>query len=225
MRQDPQRLARQIGYAFTDAGLLDDALTHRSAQARHNERLEFLGDAVLGFLVAETLWRRFPDATEGELSRLRARLVNRDALAGIARDLELGQYLRLGAGELRSGGHARDSILADALEALFAAVYLDGGLEAVRALLGRLIDERVAALSPAGQQKDAKTRLQEYLQARRLALPVYSVLETRGEDHAQVFTVRCDAHAVGRAATADGATRRRAEQLAAQRLLEELEND
>jgi ribonuclease-3 len=225
VRQDPQRLARQLGHVFADAGLLDDALTHRSAQSRHNERLEFLGDAILGFLVAEALWRRFPDATEGELSRLRARLVNRDALADLARALDLGSYLRLGAGELRSGGHARDSILADALEALFAAVYLDGGLEAARALLDRLAGERLAGLCPASQHKDAKTRLQEYLQARRLALPTYRVVETRGEDHAQTFVVCCDAQAVGRSTTAEGATRRRAEQLAAERLLEVLEND
>jgi ribonuclease-3 len=224
LRQDPQRLARQIGHTFADRGLLDDALTHRSAQARHNERLEFLGDAVLGFLVAETLWRRFPDATEGELSRLRARLVNRDSLAEVARALDLGQYLRLGAGELRSGGHARDSILADALEALVAAVYLDGGLGAARAMLDRLIGERVAALSPGSQHKDAKTRLQEYLQARHLALPTYQVVETRGEDHAQVFVVCCDAGAIGRSTTAEGASRRRAEQLAAARLLEDLES-
>jgi ribonuclease-3 len=225
VRQDPQRLARQLGHVFADAGLLDDALTHRSAQSRHNERLEFLGDAILGFLVAEALWRRFPDATEGELSRLRARLVNRDALAELARAFDLGSYLRLGAGELRSGGHARDSILADALEALFAAVYLDGGLEAARALLDRLAGERLAGLCPASQHKDAKTRLQEYLQARRLALPTYRVVETRGEDHAQTFVVCCDAQAVGRSTTAEGATRRRAEQLAAERLLEVLEND
>jgi ribonuclease-3 len=225
VRQDPQRLARQLGHVFADAGLLDDALTHRSAQSRHNERLEFLGDAILGFLVAEALWRRFPDATEGELSRLRARLVNRDALADLARALDLGSYLRLGAGELRSGGHARESILADALEALFAAVYLDGGLEAARALLDRLAGERLAGLCPASQHKDAKTRLQEYLQARRLALPTYRVVETRGEDHAQTFVVCCDAQAVGRSTTAEGATRRRAEQLAAERLLEVLEND
>jgi ribonuclease-3 len=225
VRQDPQRLARQLGHVFARPGLLDDALTHRSAQARHNERLEFLGDAILGFLVAEALWRRFPDANEGELSRLRARLVNRDALAELARTLDLGSYLRLGAGELRSGGHARDSILADALEALFAAVYLDGGLEAASALLDRLAGERLAALSPASQHKDAKTRLQEYLQARRLALPIYRVVEARGEDHAQTFVVSCDAQAVGRSATAEGATRRRAEQLAAERLLEALESD
>ena len=225
MRQDPQRLSRQLGHAFADPQLLDDALTHRSAQARHNERLEFLGDAVLGFLVAEALWRRFPHATEGELSRLRARLVNRESLAGVAQALDLGQYLRLGAGELRSGGHARESILADAVEAVLAALYLDGGLEVARGVVDQLLGKRIAALSPADQGKDAKTRLQEWLQARRLALPVYEVLETSGEDHAQTFVVRCAVEALGRSSTAAGPNRRKAEQLAAERLLETLDHD
>ena len=225
MRQDPQRLSRQLGHAFADPQLLDDALTHRSAQARHNERLEFLGDAVLGFLVAEALWRRFPQATEGELSRLRARLVNRESLAGVAQALDLGQYLRLGAGELRSGGHARESILADAVEAVLAALYLDGGLEVARGVVDQLLGKRIAALSPADQGKDAKTRLQEWLQARRLALPVYEVLETSGEDHAQTFVVRCAVEALGRSSTAAGPNRRKAEQLAAERLLETLDHD
>jgi ribonuclease-3 len=225
VRQDPQRLSRQLGHAFADPELLDDALTHRSAQARHNERLEFLGDAVLGLLVAEALWRRFPHATEGELSRLRARLVNRDALARVAQELELGQYLRLGAGELRSGGHARESILADAVEAVLAALYLDGGLEVARGVVERLLGERLAALSPADQGKDAKTRLQEWLQARRLALPTYEVVETSGEDHAQTFVVSCAVEALGRSTSAAGASRRKAEQLAAARLLETLDHD
>jgi ribonuclease-3 len=225
VRQDPQRLSRQLGHAFADPELLDDALTHRSAQARHNERLEFLGDAVLGLLVAEALWRRFPRATEGELSRLRARLVNRDALARVAQELELGQYLRLGAGELRSGGHARESILADAVEAVLAALYLDGGLDVARAVVERLLGERLAALSPADQGKDAKTRLQEWLQARRLALPTYEVVDTSGEDHAQTFVVRCAVEALGRSTSAAGASRRKAEQLAAARLLETLDHD
>jgi ribonuclease-3 len=225
VRQDPQRLSRQLGHAFADPQLLDDALTHRSAQARHNERLEFLGDAVLGFLVAEALWRRFPQATEGELSRLRARLVNRESLAGVAQALDLGQYLRLGAGELRSGGHARESILADAVEAVLAALYLDGGLEVARGVVDQLLGKRIAALSPADQGKDPKTRLQEWLQARRLALPVYEVLETSGEDHAQTFVVRCAVEALGRSSTAAGPNRRKAEQLAAERLLETLDHD
>jgi ribonuclease-3 len=225
VRQDPQRLSRQLGHAFADPELLDDALTHRSAQARHNERLEFLGDAVLGFVVAEALWRRFPQATEGELSRLRAQLVNRETLARVAQELELGQYMRLGAGELRSGGHARESILADAVEAVLAALYLDGGLDVVRTVVDRVLGPRLAALSPETQRKDAKTRLQEWLQARRLALPAYEVVDTSGEDHAQTFVVRCTVDALGRAATAAGSSRRKAEQLAAERLLETLEHD
>jgi ribonuclease-3 len=225
VRQDPQRLSRQLGYAFADPQLLDDALTHRSAQARHNERLEFLGDAVLGFMVAEALWQRFPKATEGELSRLRAQLVNRETLARVAQELELGQYLRLGAGELRSGGHARESILADAVEAVLAALYLDGGLEVTRGVVDRLLGPRLAALSPETQRKDAKTRLQEWLQARRLALPTYEVVDASGEDHAQTFVVCCAVESLGRSTTAAGPTRRKAEQLAAERLLETLDHD
>lgn len=225
MRQDPQRLSRQLGHDFADPRLLDDALTHRSAQARHNERLEFLGDAVLGLVVAEALWRRFPQATEGELSRLRAQLVNRETLARVAQELGIGQYLRLGAGELRSGGHARESILADAVEAILAALYLDGGLEVTRAVVERLLGARIVVLSPETQRKDAKTRLQEWLQARHLALPAYEVLDTTGEDHAQTFVVRCVVDALGTTATAAGPNRRKAEQLAAERLLETLDHD
>ncbi len=225
MRQDPQRLMRRLGHAFADPQLLDDALTHRSAQSRHNERLEFLGDAVLGFLVAEALWQRFPEATEGELTRLRAQLVNRESLARVAQALELGQYLRLGEGELRSGGHARESILADAVEAVLAALYLDGGLELTRRVVGELLGARLATLSPATQAKDAKTRLQEYLQARRLPLPGYEVIEATGKDHAQTFVVRCLVEALDRSATAAGPSRRKAEQLAAERLLEALDHD
>jgi len=222
VRQDPQRLMRRLGHAFADPQLLEDALTHRSAQSRHNERLEFLGDAVLGFLVAEALCRLFPEANEGELTRQRAQLVNREPLAGVAQALELGQYLRLGAGELRSGGHARESILADAVEAVLAALYLDGGLELTRRVVEQLLGERLAALSPSTQPKDAKTRLQEYLQARRLALPSYEVVETTGRDHAQTFVVRCAVADLGLATTAVGSSRRKAEQLAAERLLVEI---
>ncbi len=216
---------RRLGHAFADPQLLDDALTHRSAQSRHNERLEFLGDAVLGFLIAEALWRRYPDATEGELTRLRAQLVNRESLARVAQTLELGQYLRLGAGELRTGGHARESILADAVEAVLAALYLDGGLELTRRVVGELLGERLTALSPATQRKDAKTRLQEYLQARHLALPSYEVIDATGKDHAQTFVVRCFVEALDLSTTAAGPSRRKAEQLAAERLLETLEHD
>jgi ribonuclease-3 len=225
LRADVDRLARQLGYAFRDADLLEAALTHRSAQSRHNERLEFLGDAVLGLVSAEALWQRFPDATEGQLTRLRAQLVKRETLAAVARDLALGQYLRLGPGELRSGGHARDSILADALEAVIGAVYLDGGLEAARGAIGVLLGDRLEAMTPESQPKDAKTRLQEHLQARRLALPAYAVLETRGEDHAQTFTVGCEVAALGLSVTAEGPSRRRAEQAAAEAMLRTMGED
>jgi ribonuclease-3 len=222
LRGDVERLARRVGHAFARADLLEAALTHRSAQSQHNERLEFLGDAVLGLVSAEALWRRFPQATEGQLTRLRAQLVKRETLAAVARELDLGSYLRLGPGELRSGGHARDSILADALEAVLGAVYLDGGLEAARAVMLQLLGERLAAMTSESQPKDAKTRLQELLQARRLALPAYAVLETRGDDHAQTFMVRCEVGALGLSVTAEGPSRRRAEQAAAAAMLQEM---
>jgi len=222
LRADGERLARRLGHAFGDPELLEAALTHRSAQSRHNERLEFLGDAVLGLVSAEVLWQRFPDATEGQLTRLRAQLVKRETLAAVARDLELGQYLRLGPGELRSGGHARDSILADALEAVIGAIYLDGGLDAARAVILGVLRDRLEAMTPESQPKDSKTRLQEYLQARRLALPAYTVLETRGEDHAQTFTVCCEVAALGLSVTAEGPSRRRAEQSAAEAMLQRM---
>jgi ribonuclease-3 len=219
LRGDVERLARRLGHGFGDAALLEAALTHRSAQSQHNERLEFLGDAVLGLVAADALWQRFPEATEGQLTRLRAQLVKRETLATLARGLDLGQCLRLGPGELRSGGHARDSILADALEAVLGAVYLDGGLEAARSVILRLLADRLAVMTPESQPKDAKTRLQEQLQARHLALPAYAVVETRGEDHAQTFTVRCEVASLELSATADGPSRRRAEQAAAEAIL------
>ena len=161
------QLYRELGYQFSEESLLKQALTHRSAANLNNERLEFLGDAILGFIVADELYRTFPDANEGQLSRLRARLVKKETLAAIARKLDLGNYLNLGAGELRTGGHARDSILADSLEALFAAVYLDSGYQSARDIVLNLYQKRIEELSPEAQGKDPKTRLQEYLQARK----------------------------------------------------------
>jgi len=217
-------LERALGYRFSDTGLLEQALTHRSAGGRHNERLEYLGDAALGFIVAEALFSAVPEADEGDLSRLRAALVNRPALAEMARGLGIPDQVRLGSGELKSGGFRRESILADALEAVLGAVYLDGGFGAVRDTVLRLYGPRLepGALPSAEDLKDPKTRLQEILQAGGRSLPAYSVDAIEGEAHRQRFTVSCrvegeDAPAVGR-----GRSRRAAEQAAASDMLERL---
>jgi ribonuclease-3 len=217
-------LAERLGYSCRDAGLMEAALTHRSAAGAHNERLEFLGDAVLNCLVAELLYRLYPNADEGELSRQRASLVSGDTLAETAVTIGLGEELRLGPGELRSGGFRRRSILADALEALIGAVYLDGGLEAAREVVGRLLTERVAQLADVADLKDPKTRLQEYLQARGLPLPSYSVEQVRGDAHLQTFDVRCDVAALGLSARGSGLSRRRAEQQAAEEILRQIDS-
>jgi ribonuclease-3 len=218
---DASTLSRLLGHAFTDRGLLEEALRHRSAGARHNERLEFLGDSLLNAVVAAALYRRYPQATEGRLSRLRASLVNQEALAGVARELELGQYLQLGTGELRSGGGRRASILADALEAVLGAVYLDGGFEACERVVLGLLGDRLGELE-AVASKDPKTKLQEWLQSRRLPLPSYQVRGVFGEPHEQHFVVECLLGEVGRSATGEGSSRRKAEQQAAHRVLEQL---
>jgi ribonuclease-3 len=208
-------------YRFHDAGLATLALTHRSVGKPNNERLEFLGDALLGAFVAEMLYTAHPKASEGELSRLRAQLVNGDALAVVARELELGDGLKLGPGELKSGGFRRDSILADAFEATLAAVFLDGGLEACRAVVRQLFEDRVAALHRSS--KDAKTRLQEWLQGRGCGLPHYELVATHGEDHAKTFDVRCTvAEPVSFGAEASAPSRRHAEQDAAEQVLAHL---
>lgn len=209
---------RILGYAFRDARLLDEALTHRSATGHNNERLEFLGDAILNFVIAAELYRRYPQATEGELSRLRATLVKRDTLAGLARGLTLGEYLHLGSGELKSGGFRRDSILADALEAVFGAVYLDSDMATCQHLILQLYRAPLTDLPTAAELKDPKTRLQEYLQAQQRGLPVYSVVAVTGEAHAQSFTVECRVDQLRTVAV--GSSRRRAEQEAARQALE-----
>jgi len=214
-------LADRLGAGFSDAGLLELALTHRSHGSANNERLEYLGDAVLSFAVAELLFRRFPAASEGELSRYRASLVSGDSLAAIAAGLGLGEHLRLGEGVLKSGGQRRATILADALEAVFGALYLDQGLDAARTAAVRLFGDAVAALPEAAALKDPKTRLQEWLQGRGLARPTYTVLDVSGEPHAQHFRVRCDVAELGLAAEAEGSSRRRAEQEAAQGILDQ----
>jgi len=221
--RDPAALARRLGHRFADPALLERALAHRSCGASNNERLEFLGDAFLGFVMARQLYRRFPELDEGRLSRLRALLVKRPTLAAIARELELGEFVRLGQGERSSGGWRRESILADAMEAVIGAVLLDGGEAQAEALVMRLYTPRLDALDPAAVAKDAKTRLQELLQARRLPLPRYELAATHGEPHEREFTVHCltEGLELGIVAGA-GSSRQRAEQAAAQAVLERL---
>jgi ribonuclease-3 len=213
----------RLGYEPHDLALFRAALTHRSAPGANNERLEFLGDAVVNLAIAQRLYQAFPLATEGELSRLRARLVSREPLAEIAVSLGLGETLQLGSGELRSGGFRRQSILADALEALCGAIFLDGGLGAVEPIIARLFTERIAALPSPEALKDPKTRLQEYLQSRSLTLPRYLILGIEGEDHAQTFRVSCEVPGLALRVEGDGSSRRRAEQQAAQAMLEAIE--
>ena len=212
----------RLGHAFRDPALLDAALTHRSASKHNYERLEFLGDAVLNFAVAVLLFREYPDADEGDLSRYRAALVSGSSLAALAGGLGLGEQLRLGGGELKSGGFRRSSILADALEALFGAVYLDGGIAAASAVIEALFAGRLGELPEARELKDPKTRLQEHLQARGLRLPVYAVDEVSGEPHEHWFVASCEVAELELRARGEGSSRRRAEQEAAQRLLQEL---
>lgn len=208
-------LPATLGYRFAERTLLEQALTHRSFGQQHNERVEFVGDSVLNCVIATLLYQRFPELPEGQLSRLRANLVNRETLHELAVELDLGRKLRLGEGESRSGGASRPSILADALEAIFGAVYLDGGFEAAREVIARLYAEPMSRLATGEQSKDPKTRLQEFLQGRRLPLPSYGVASITGEAHAQNFEVRCDLPDLGISSTGCGRNRRSAEQEAA----------
>ena len=210
-------LADITGYSFCNAGLLRQALTHRSFGVPHNERLEFLGDGVLNCVVAAVLFERFPQLPEGELSRLRASLVNQQTLYEIAQHIGLGGELALGEGELRSGGVQRPSILADGLEALIGATFLDGGFGAAHALVLRLFDRQLAQVDPQTVGKDAKTLLQEFLQARRIALPQYAVIATAGEAHEQSFRVECAIPELNIRTQGEGSSRRTAEQVAARR--------
>jgi len=211
-----------LGYECRDPALLEAALTHRSAGGPHNERMEFLGDAVLNCVAAVLVFREFPAADEGELSRFRASLVSGETLAAIAAGLDLGSQVRLGSGELKSGGFRRKSILADALEALFGAIYLDGGYAQASVVVERLLATRLDNLPSAAELKDPKTRLQEALQARSLPLPAYIVESVSGEAHNQLFNVCCVVEVLGLKALGAGASRRRAEQAAAQLLLDQL---
>lgn len=217
-------MSDRIGHRFTRPELLQQALTHRSAGAPHNERLEFLGDALVNLIVAEALYAHWPRADEGALTRARAELVRESALAPIARTLELGERLTLGPGEMKSGGHRRDSILADALEALIAAIYLDSDFPTCREVVLPWFQDAMAALPPPHKVgKDAKTRLQEWLQARQKPLPVYALLAESGEDHAKSFQVTCTLTQPAVAAEGIGNSRRAAEQAAAEAILELLQ--
>lgn len=215
-------LQKALGYRFGQSGLLQQALSHRSRGNPNNERLEFLGDAVLNMVVAELLYKARPDVPEGDLSRLRARIVRERTLAEVARELKLGEHVLLGPGELKSGGFLRDSILADALEAVIGAVFLDGGFASAESLVERLMAGRIAVLPDAEALKDAKTRLQEWLQGRSLDLPDYEVIDVHGADHERQFTVVCRVGMLAEPIRATAGSRRRAEQAAALKALEEI---
>lgn len=215
-------LIKRLGYEFIEPSLLNQALTHCSAGSPNNERLEFLGDALLGFVTAVALFHQHENADEGQLSRLRSALVKKESLAQLARDLNLGEYLNLGIGELRSGGYTRDSILADAMEAVLAAVYLDGGIDAGFRVALHLYGNRLYEPAPIQTLKDPKTKLQELLQSKSAGLPEYGIVEILGSQHEQSFRVYCRVPDCSTVTEGNGGSRRRAEQQAAQEMLEVL---
>lgn len=216
------KLQREIGYQFSSAALLELALTHRSANGTHNERLEFLGDSILSFVIAEDLYHRFPKVDEGDMSRMRATLVRGNTLAEIGREFSLGEVMRLGPGELKSGGFRRDSILADAVEALIGAIFLDSDINQVRDIILQWYQQRLETIEPGVSQKDPKTRLQELLQGKRKPLPSYTVMKVKGEAHNQEFTVECQISGLERSVIGKGSSRRKAEQAAAELALQKL---
>ncbi len=217
-----KKLQVVLNYSFRNEQLLQQAVTHRSfSKSVNNERLEFLGDSVLGLVISEHLFQRLKKATEGELSRVRSSLVKEDALARVARDINLGDYLRLGSGELKSGGFRRASILSDAMEAIFGAIYLDGGFDQVRNSIHYLYEDYLVTLPEPKDLKDPKTSLQEYLQGVKQPLPVYQVVKTEGKSHDQIFTVECRIPGLGLVTTGTGNSRKRAEQVAASAALEQ----
>lgn len=215
-------LSKKIGYQFVEQANLTLALTHRSAAKKHNERLEFLGDAVLGMVIAKELFKRFPDQAEGQLTRMRSSLVKGDTLAELGREFALGDLLLLGPGELKSGGFRRSSILADAVEAIIGAIYLEAGLDTCEKLVLCWFDSRLQKLNPNKHPKDDKTRLQEYMQGRKLPLPDYQVVEINGKSHDQNFIVECSVAELEQPFRGSGNSRRRAEQHAARQVLEKL---
>lgn len=222
INHDFSELERKLNYKFTNLKLLKQALTHRSAGPEHNERFEFLGDSVLSVVISSALFSRFPERPEGELSRLRAYLVKGDMLAEVARELNLGNHLILGQGEMKSGGFRRASILADALEAILAAIFLDGGIDVTEDIILRLFESRLESNHLNENLKDPKTRLQEYLQAERHPLPTYQLIKQVGEEHEQTFTVLCEIPELKQSAKGKGPTRRKAEQRAARVILERI---
>lgn len=219
MIKKPQQLAKTLGLDFNQQELLTTALTHRSVGADNNERLEFLGDSILGFVIAQKLYDAFPDASEGVLSRLRASLVNQDSLAALARQHNLGDYLILGSGELKSGGFRRDSILSDALEAIIGALFKDQGIEACQAWILKLFAEKLAELTADNWKKDPKTQLQELMQSRGVELPEYQLVTMSGLPHAQSFQITCRTRLTDEICTGSGASRKKAEQSAAEQML------
>lgn len=214
-----KKLQLRVGYTFRYAELLHRALTHRSANSKHNERLEFLGDSILSFVIANALFHRFPEVDEGDMSRMRATLVRGNTLAEIAREFELGQCLKLGPGELKSGGNRRESILADGVEALIGAIFLDSDIQTIERLILNWYRSRLDQISPGDKQKDPKTRLQEFLQGRRQPLPTYLVVQISGEAHDQAFTVSCQIEGMQETVLGEGSSRRKAEQAAAEQAL------
>tara|TARA_R110002167_G_scaffold6197_8_gene28236 strand:- start:563 stop:1246 length:684 start_codon:yes stop_codon:yes gene_type:complete len=212
-------VCQKIGYHFKDSELLTMAMTHRSFSAVNNERVEFLGDSLLNMIIAEALYLRFPDVDEGDLSRIRSLLVSGKTLATVAVEFELGRFLRLGAGEKNSGGQRRASTLADAVEALIGAIYLESGFEVCRERVLAWFAPRLASLNPEVSHKDPKTRLQEFLQGRKQPLPDYQLVETAGADHQQTFIVSCSISLLKSSVSASGSSRRKAEQAAAEKVL------
>jgi ribonuclease-3 len=218
-----RKLESILGHEFADNSLLNLALTHRSYGSSNNERLEFLGDSILNFLIADALFQQFPACREGDLSRMRSLLVKGETLAELAREFELGEYLLLGSGELKSGGHRRESILADTVEALIAAIYFDAGMEHCKERVLQWYASRLQAITPESNHKDAKTQLQEYLQARKQPLPAYNLLHTSGSEHQQHFEIACTVSLLNQAVMGSGSNRRNAEQAAAASVLNQLE--
>lgn len=212
-------LAKRLGYRFNDNAHLELALTHRSVGGHNNERIEFLGDSIVNFIIGEALFRRFPDAREGQLSRLRARLVKGETLADVALEFDLGQFLKLGSGEMKSGGNRRRSILADAMEAVIGAIYLDGGMDEVRRCVLEWFADRLNDTTLEDTLKDPKTRLQEFLQSRQKPLPRYEVVDVQGDAHDQVFTVEAHVELLDQPGVGTGSSRRNAEQQAADQVL------
>ncbi len=217
---DIKQLETALGYQFKQSARLKEALTHRSASAKNNERQEFLGDSILNFVIAEALFKQYPKSSEGDLSRLRASLVNKDGLFQVSTQLKLGDFLYLGSGELKSGGYRRNSILADAVEAIFGAIYLDSDFETCKSIILKLYHELLENVPDADELKDPKTRLQELLQSRKHSLPGYEVINVSGQAHNQQFTVSCQVEKLKLQTEGTSTSRRKAEQRAARAMIE-----